>query len=1059
MRFPNTLKRGTDLTLWWPVVLLVATVCSARPVWAQSTTGSISGGVSDTSSALLTGARVTVTSEETGATRTSATNARGRYHIFDLTPGSYRVRVEQPGFAPASREHVSVNMGTDVSVDLTMAVANVAEEVTVAGTSLDVRTSAQGGVVSQQQIEALPLNGRNFLQLGALQPGVVVSRASGREFTGGFGNTQLSMAGARPEHTGFLLDGTNIADISDKAPSSVGGVMLGVDAVREFSVQTHGYSAEFGRAAGGIVSAVTRSGTNQFHGSIFEFHRDDALDARGAFDPPDAPDFLRNQFGGSIGGPIRRNSLFFFGSYEGLRDRSVVTYSARLPNQAAHDGFLPDSTGALQPVTIEPDVRPYLDLLFPVPAGEDFGDGTAELRHSHQDPTNENFFVVKGDWNAGPRDTFMVRFSRDASNAVGSQEHPLFLEYSGTNTKYFTAQHEHVFGSSAVNSLRVAVNNPTRTDDVRATVDIPKSLYFTEDPHFGSITVIGLSPVGSTATIPADYDQHIYQVADTFTWNRGNHVWKTGLDWQRYHFDGSSYSRYGGEFRFRNLQEFLTLHRSAKAEADRFTGNMPGTDTVRHMRQDYVALFGQDDWHVRDGLTLSLGLRYDFVTTPTERNGLVAGLLSLDDLESGPRGVTPGSPLFDNPSKRSVAPRLGLSWAPGRDARTVVRAGYGLFYQPLTVSYYRGTIFRIYPWFAGVDIRQPAVFGPDIQDVLASGAAAQRRSEFIGYDAEQPFIQQWHASAERELGAGFTAEIGYLGSNGHHLPFYGDPNAVPSERLPDGSKRVIPGASLRYPSWGRIRTRINVAHSDGNALILGLRRRLTNGLALQGAYTYAHSNDTWSGGQMGTSDFDNGAGSATDWWDPEAELGPSNFDVRHTFIVNATYELPWGRSLGGVTGALARGWSVSGLAQLASGLPFTPFIGFDQAHDLQSDADTIQKPDLVGPVSYPHTRDAWFDVNAFGLPQPGYYGNSSRNLLRGPGLKLVDLAIMKTVDVASTKLQFRLEAFNLCNWVNLGLPNASVLFNEDGTYRAGAARITTTATSARQLQLGVKWLF
>ena len=348
------------------------------------------------------------------------------------------------------------------------------------------------------------------------------------------------------------------------------------------------------------------------------------------------------------------------------------------------------------------------------------------------------------------------------------------------------------------------------------------------------------------------------------------------------------------------------------------------------------------------------------------------GLLSFDDLESGPHGVTPGSPLFDNPSKKSFAPRLGLSWVLGRDRRTVVRAGYGLFYQPLTVSFYRGTIFRIYPYFAGVDIRQPAVFGPGIQDVLNDGADAQRRSEFIAYDAQQPFIQHWHASAERDLGAGFTAEIGYLGSNGRHLPFYGDPNAVPSEQLPDGSKRVIPGASLRYPSWGRIRTRINVARSDGHALILGLRRRFTGGLAVQGAYTYAHSNDTWSGGQMGTSDFDNGAGSATDWWDPEAEYGPSNFDVRHTFIANATYDLPWGRSLEGAAGALARGWSVSGLAQLASGLPFTPFIGFDQAHDLQSDADTIQKPDLAGPITYPHTRDEWFDVNAFALPRPGY---------------------------------------------------------------------------------------
>jgi hypothetical protein len=401
---------------------------------------------------------------------------------------------------------------------------------------------------------------------------------------------------------------------------------------------------------------------------------------------------------------------------------------------------------------------------------------------------------------------------------------------------------------------------------------------------------------------------------------------------------------------------------------------------------------------------------------------------------------------------------VGANWAPG-DGRTSVRAGYGLFFQPMTVSYYRGTVFRIFPYFAGVDIRQPAVFGPGIQTVLASGVDAQRRSEFIDYDARQPFVQQWHARIERDLGAGVSAELGYLGSRGHNLPFYGDPNAVPSEYLADGRKQVIPGAGLRYPTWGRIRTRTNIAHSTGHAVVAGIRKRSADRLTLQAAYTFAHSNDTWSGGQMGTSDFDNGAGSATDWWDPEAERGPANFDVRHSLVVNGSYELPWGRSLSGAAGALARGWSVAGVLQLASGLPFTPFIGFDRALDRQSDADTIQKPDQIAPVTYPGTAEAWFDVTDFALPQLGFYGNATRNSLRGPGLKLADVAIVKQVTAGQTRVQLRLEAFNIFNWVNLGLPNASVLFNSDGSYRGGAARITTIATPARQLQLGIKLIF
>jgi hypothetical protein len=970
--------------------------------------------------------------------------------------------VDRTGFAAAMKRTV-VTIGRDAQIDIALSAATLAETIVVtepAGAA-STRTTAAGGVVTNVQIAQLPLNGRNFLQLATLQPGVIVSRATGREFTGGFGSTQLSIAGARPEQTGYLLDGTNIADIADKAPSGLAGALLGVDTIREFSVETHGYSAEFGRAAGGIVSAVTKSGTNQFRGSGFTFHRDSALDARNYFDTSDPPGFQRDQFGGAFGGPLRANKLFFFAAFEGLRERRSVTRVARLPDRSAHNGFLPDASGTLQPVAIHAAARPYLDLLFPIPDGTSFGDGTAELRHAHQDPTHESFGVTRLDWQAGARDAFMFRWSRDVSDATLSQDHPLFLNETGARTTYLTGQHQRLIGSSALNTIRVASNETMRHDDVVPTVAIPQSMYFTEDPHFGAITIVGLTSPGSTASVPVRYDQRLTQVVESFTWDTGGHLWKFGMDWQHYGFDGVSNSRFGGEFRFRNLQEFLTLRRSGSAQADRFTGNLPGTDNFRQMRQHYVALFAQDEWRVSRDLTLNLGVRYDVVTTPKELRGRVAGLVSLDDLESGPKGVTPDAPLFDNPSARSFAPRLGFAWIPGGDRRSILRGGYGLFYQPMTVSYYRNTIFRIYPYFAGVDIRQPAVFGPAIQSVLAQGTGleVQRRSEFIHYDAKQPVVEQWHIGVQREIGLGITAELGYLGSKGHNLPFYGDPNAVPAEELPDGRKRVVPGAGLRFPSWGRIRTRINVARSTGHALVAGVHRRLSDGLVVQAAYTFANSRDTWSGGQSGSADFDNGAGSASDWWDPEAEYGPSNFDVRHTLTINTVYALPVGRSLTGIARALGEGWHVGGVLQVASGLPFTPYIGFDRALDRQSDADTIQRPDQVGAISYRKTPEAWFDVAAFALPQEGYYGTATRNSLRGPGLKLMDLVVFKNQQVRGKTIQFRIEAFNLFNWVNFGLPSAAALFNTDGSYRAGAARITSTATAARQVQLGVKAIF
>ena len=456
-------------------------------VFAQGTTGSISGTIVDESRSVMPGVTITVTNVETGLERVQLSDAGGRYRVLDIPPGQYLVKAELQGFAPVLRSDLTVAIGKDLLVDVDMKVRGLTEQITVTGetSSVSLGTTTAGGVVTTQQIAELPLNGRSFMQLATLQPGVIVSRATAKDFTGGFGNTQLAIGGARPEQTGYLMDGTNIADISDKAPSSLSGVLLGVDTVQEFSVQTHGYSAEFGRAAGGVMSTVTKSGTNKIRGTVFEFHRDESLDSRNFFASGDLPDFKRDQYGGTVGGPILTSRLFYFGAYESLRERNAFTRFARLPNAAAHNGILP--TGA---VPIHPTTRPYLDLLYPIPDGQDFGDGTAELAHSHQDPTDEHFGVVKFDFNVGKRgSTFMVRWSRDVSDTNISQEHPLFFEQVGTDTRYFTTQYQHLFTSTLLNTVRFAANRTGRDNDLIPTIDIPTSLYFSEDPHWGAIEI------------------------------------------------------------------------------------------------------------------------------------------------------------------------------------------------------------------------------------------------------------------------------------------------------------------------------------------------------------------------------------------------------------------------------------------------------------------------------------------------------------------------------------------------------------------------------------------
>ena len=1047
------------------IVALLLVIVALLPAMAraQATTGTISGAVTDESKAILPGVSIQVKNVETGATRMLVTDANGRYRALNLAPGIYAVTAELQGFVPATRESLALEIGRDVAADLILKVGGVTEHVTVEGaaTNVDLSSAVAGGVVTTTQIAELPLNGRNFMQLATLQPGVAVSRGTARDFTGGFGGTQVSIGGARPEMTGYLLEGTNIADISDKAPSSMAGVLLGVDAVKEFSVQTHDYSAEFGRAAGGVISAVTKSGTNSLHGTLFEFHRNSAMDAKNYFDVGDAPPpFTRNQFGGTAGGPIVKNKLFYFGSYEGLRQQLSTTRIARLPTAAAHNGILPSG-----PIAINSQIKPYLNLLYPIPTGTDFGDGTAELRHVEKDPTNENFFVGKADWQLGASDSMFVRFSIDKSDTTAHQDHPLFVEPTTTDTRYLTAQDQHLFSSRLLNVVRAALNRTKRTDDFVPTVEIPQSLYFTADPHFGSLTVNGVTTAGTTATTPVDYTQNLYQFSDTLTWSTLKHTMKFGGDVQRYHFDGFSYSRYGGEFRFRNLTEFLTLRRSATQVADRFTGNLAGTDTRRNMRQSYFAFFAQDEWRPSNNVTLNYGLRYEFITIPYDTQKRVAGLLSFADLESGPQGVTPGSDFFKNPSKLDFSPRLGVAWNPFGSQKTSVKAGAGIFYQPMTTSYYRGTTFRVYPYFAGVDIRTVTVFGPAIQQVLngGTGLSVQKRSEFIEYDAKQPYTQQYHASVQHEVAGGVVAEIGYIGSRGRNLPFYGDPNSVPVRLAADGHYQVVPGAPIRFPSWGRIRTRSNKAESWYNGMTASVNRRFSNGFLFQGSYTLAKSTDTWSGGQIGGSDFDNGAGSATDWWNPLAEKGPSNFDVRHTFVFNAVYQLPFGTKMTGLAGQLAQGWQIGVIANVASGIPFTPYIGFDYAKDLSSDPNP-QKPDFApgrtGESAIIGSPNNWYDATAFVLPPAGEYGTAGRNVLRGPNLRVVDLSVFKNTKIGKQTVQFRAEVFNLLNRANFATPDiGDGLFNTDGSRRSNATRITHTITTSRQVQLGLKIVF
>ena len=580
----------------------------------------------------MPGVTITVTNVDTGLERVQVIR-RGRTlsRVWTSRRVNTRVKAELQGFAPVRRTDLTVAIGKDLLVDVDMKVGGLTEQVTVAGetSSVSLGTTTAGGVVTTQQIAELPLNGRSFMQLATLQPGVIVSRATARDFTGGFGNTQLAIGGARPEQTGYLMDGTNIADISDKAPSSLSGVLLGVDTVQEFSVQTHGYSAEFGRAAGGIMSTVTKSGTNQIRGTRLRVPpRRVARLARTSSRRAICPTSSATSSAARSAARSCKNRLFYFGALRGAA-RAQRGHAIRAAAQRrGASGHPAERAGQLVNVGVHPTARPYLDLLFPIPDGQDFGDGTAELAHSHQDPTDEHFGVVKFDYNIGKR-----RQHADGALVARRFGHE---HLAGAPAVLRAGRHRHALlhdavparssASSLMNTLRFAANRTGRDNDLIPTVDIPTSLYFTEDPHWGAINITNISTAGSVATIPVDYKQDLYQVSDTLTWTKGSHVRQGRLRLAelplRRHSRTRATAASSGSARYG-----IPDAQPQRDRAGRPLHRQPARH--RHVPADAPALRRRCSRRTTgastNNLSVNYGLRYEFVTTRRRRTGRSRG--------------------------------------------------------------------------------------------------------------------------------------------------------------------------------------------------------------------------------------------------------------------------------------------------------------------------------------------------------------------------------------------------------------------------------------------------
>ncbi len=1029
---------------------------------AQSRSAILSGVVRDASGAVVPGVSVSVRSLATNQTREEQSDDRGRYAFPDLDIGRHEITARLPGFQTA-RMVVELSIGQKAEADLTLAPSGFSENVeVVAGQRLAVesQSSTYGQLVSPAQIENLPLNGRDFTQLILLQPGVAQARSDQGDILSGKG-AKISVHGARTSQNVYMLDGTDIMDALGRTTAGASGLVSGIESVQEFTVLTNTYGSEYGRASGGVFNIASRSGTNEFHGSVFEYLRNSALDARNFFDA-EKPPFTRNQFGFSTGGPIVKDKAFIFGAYEGLRERLGITDFQAVPSLAARKGaFLPKGT------TINPAVIPYLALI-PLPMIDNpSGEKAAFIGQSKQ-PSNLNTYNVRVDYNLSQLDSLFVRYTQNDSDTkfLNPETFIDFPNRGENNQKFLTVGETKVFSNSLVNNFHYAFNrtSPVEKPDPQNGF---KELAFIPGEIVGDFFISGFKRFGSDRNTPRSFLQDTNQGSDDLSIIRGPHSMKVGANVEQFRISGDSSSRNRGEFTINTFSDFL------QGKSRDFVGLAPGqNDTVRHHRQWLFGFYFQDDWKARSNLTLNLGLRYEFITVPTETDGKVTNVRSPLD-----PAVTVGGPLFRNPSLKGFAPRFGFAYSPSRSNggfgkllggpnKTAIRGGFGIYFDQLLYSIYGNMTFKHPPYFK--QVRIAAAPFPNVFPLLASGQGLVDTFA-IDFNPKRTYVMQFNLNLQREISSKLVITAGYVGSRGVHLWREADFNtAIPL--TPDGTRFApVNNPRRRNPNFANIRFKVSDAESSYNSFQLGVIERISRTLQAQLSYTLAKSIDDQSS-SLGRNEFANGQARTVDPYNKKLNRGLSDFDVRHSLSANFSYELPFGpgQTLAGDARGFGRvlveGWRVNGIFTALSGIPVTPIFTFDQDRDATTDNE--QRPNLKpGIIKIPRpSRLQLFDPNVFILPPVGSRGYLGRNTITGPGLVTFDLSAAKFfyLNVERTRsIQFRAEFFNAFNQPNFAIPEIGnlTIFNSPTEANVTAGQITRTSTTGRQIQFALRIAF